>query len=101
MVVTWNGTPVATSEDLKIDAQLSVPGARIKVALLREGKRIDREVVPRAATKKVGAAVPPVELRAPARRELAPGGDDSRGAAAAARARLRTARRSRHRRQQA
>ncbi len=52
VVITWNGTPVATSEDLKIDAQLSVPGSRIRVALLRDGKRAEREVVLRAAPAK-------------------------------------------------
>jgi serine protease Do len=49
VVMTWNGTPVATSEDLKIDAQLTLPGSRIKVGVLREGKRLDREVTTRAA----------------------------------------------------
>jgi serine protease Do len=57
VVVGWAGTPVATSEDLKIDAQLSVPGVRVKVALLRDGKRIERDVVLRAAPAK--AAAPP------------------------------------------
>jgi serine protease Do len=57
VVVGWAGTPVSTNEDLKIDAQLSVPGARIKIALLREGKRLERDVVPRLAPPK--AAVPP------------------------------------------
>ncbi len=41
VVVTWNGTPIATSEDLKIDAQLTLPGTRVKVGLLarRQGDR--------------------------------------------------------------
>src|SRR3954470_12183231 len=52
VVVTWNGTPVATSEDLKIDAQLTLPGTRMKVGLLREGKRIEREVTTRVATNR-------------------------------------------------
>jgi serine protease Do len=52
VVVTWNGTPVATSEDLKIDAQLTLPGTRMKVGLLREGKRIEREVTMRVATNR-------------------------------------------------
>ena len=42
VIVAWNGTPVATSEDLKIDAQLSIPGVRVKVALVRDGKRMER-----------------------------------------------------------
>jgi serine protease Do len=57
VIVGWNGTPIATSEDLKIDAQLSIPGARVKVALLRDGKRVEREVVPRAAPAR---AAPPL-----------------------------------------
>jgi serine protease Do len=49
VVVSWNGADVATSEDFKIDAQLSAPGARLKIAVLRDGKRLVREIVPRAA----------------------------------------------------
>jgi len=57
VVVSWNGTAVATSEDLKIDAQLTMPGTRVRVGLMREGRHIEREIVPRAAPPK--AAVPP------------------------------------------
>jgi serine protease Do len=49
VVVNWNGADIATSEDFKIDAQLSTPGTRLKIALLRDGKRLTREIVPRAA----------------------------------------------------
>ncbi|HXU60622.1 MAG TPA: trypsin-like peptidase domain-containing protein [Polyangia bacterium] len=49
VVLSWNGAEIATSEDFKIDAQLSTPGTRLKIALLRDGKRISREIVPRAA----------------------------------------------------
>jgi serine protease Do len=49
VVVTWNGTPIATSEDLKIDAQLTLPGTRVKVGLWRDGKAIEREVTMRMA----------------------------------------------------
>ena len=59
MVVNWNTAPVITSEDFKIDAQLSIPGTRVKIAMLRDGKRWDREVVPRLATVKVVAAPHP------------------------------------------
>jgi serine protease Do len=52
VVVAWDGAEVAGSEDFKIDAQLSVPGARIKIAIVRDGKRTEREVVPRAAPVK-------------------------------------------------
>ena len=59
MVVTWNGADVASSEDFKIDAQLSAAGARIKIALLRDGKRSEHEIVPRAAPVKEIAAPHP------------------------------------------
>jgi serine protease Do len=49
VVVNWNGTPIATSEDLKIDAQLTPPGTRVRVGLLRDGKSIEREVTTRTA----------------------------------------------------
>jgi S1-C subfamily serine protease len=52
VVVGWNGATVATSEDLKIDAQLSVPGSRAKVAVMREGRRVEREVTLRPSTAK-------------------------------------------------
>jgi serine protease Do len=75
VVVAWNGTPVATSEDLKIDAQLSVPGARVKVALVRDGKRLEREVVPRAAPAKAPAPLHPSSCGRP-RTPSAGGGED-------------------------
>jgi len=53
VVVSWNGTPVATSEDLKIDAQLTLPGTRVKVGLYREGRPIEREVTTRAVETRV------------------------------------------------
>ncbi|HEX3905902.1 MAG TPA: trypsin-like peptidase domain-containing protein [Polyangia bacterium] len=52
VVVDWNGADVASSEDFKIDAQLSTPGVRIKIALLRDGKRAEHEIIPRAAPVK-------------------------------------------------
>jgi serine protease Do len=52
VITTWNGAAVATSEDLKIDAQLTVPGTRVKVALLRDGKRVERELTLRPAQVK-------------------------------------------------
>ena len=59
VVVAWNGTPVSTNEDLKIDAQLSAPGTRVRVALVRDGKRVEREVVPRLAPAKAPAPLHP------------------------------------------
>ncbi|HXJ20536.1 MAG TPA: trypsin-like peptidase domain-containing protein [Polyangia bacterium] len=49
VVMSWNGADIATSEDFKIDAQLSAPGTRTKIVVLRDGKRLAREIVPRAA----------------------------------------------------
>ena len=49
LLVSWGGVPIATSEDLKIDAQLSVPGSRVRVGVLREGKLIQRDVTLRPA----------------------------------------------------
>src|SRR5262249_35892819 len=41
-----------TSEDLKINAQLAIPGSHVKLAIMRDGKRIERDVVLRAAAVK-------------------------------------------------
>lgn len=49
VVVAWGPIPITTSEDLKIRAQLSIPASRIRVGILRDGKRLDREVTLRAA----------------------------------------------------
>jgi serine protease Do len=75
VIVAWNGTPIATSEDLKIDAQLSIPGARLKVALLRDGKRVEREVVPRLAPAKAPAPLHPSSCGRP-RETLGDAGED-------------------------
>jgi serine protease Do len=74
VIVAWNGTPVATSEDLKIDAQLSIPGARVKVALIRDGRRVERDVVPRAAPATAPAPLHPSSCAHP--RAGAGGGED-------------------------
>jgi serine protease Do len=65
VVVAWNGTPVSTNEDLKIDAQLSIPGTRVKVAIMRDGKRVEREVVPRLAPAKAPAPLHPSSCARP------------------------------------
>ena len=49
MVLSWNSAAVVTSEDLKIDAQLAIPGSHVKLTVVRDGKRLEREVVLRAA----------------------------------------------------
>ncbi len=59
VVVSWNGTAVATSEDLKIDAQLTLPGTRVKVGLYRDGKPIEREVTMRAVETRSTLAAHP------------------------------------------
>jgi len=57
VVLSWNGAAVVTSEDLKINAQLAIPGSHAKLAIIRDGKRIERDVVLRAATVK-GVSAP-------------------------------------------
>jgi serine protease Do len=52
VVLSWNGAAVVTSEDLKISAQLAIPGSHVKLTIMREGKRIERDVVLRAAAVK-------------------------------------------------
>ena len=49
VIVTWASSAIATSEDMKINAQLSVPGSRVRVGIIRNGKRIERAVTVRAA----------------------------------------------------
>jgi serine protease Do len=49
VVVAWGPIPITTSEDLKIRAQLSIPASRVRVGILRDGRRLDREVTLRAA----------------------------------------------------
>jgi serine protease Do len=74
VVVAWDRSEVATSEDFKIDAQLSLPGARIKIAVLRDGKRTEREIVTRAAPVKDVA--PPHPSSCGRARELLPANVD-------------------------
>ena len=52
VVLSWNSAAVVTSEDLKINAQLAIPGSHAKLALVRDGKRVERDVVLRAAQLK-------------------------------------------------
>ena len=52
VVLSWNGAAVVTSEDLKIDAQLAIPGSHAKLAIVRDGKRMERDVALRAASVK-------------------------------------------------
>jgi len=74
VVVTWNGTPIATSEDLKIDAQLTVPGTRVKVGLWRDGRSVEREVTVRVAEGRT--PIPTHPSSCSRRREVASSGAD-------------------------
>jgi serine protease Do len=44
VILSWNGAAVATNEDLKISAQLTPPGTRVRVGLVRGGKMLERVV---------------------------------------------------------
>jgi serine protease Do len=65
VVVNWNGADIATSEDFKIDAQLSLAGSRCTITILRDGKRVVREVVPRPAPVKDITPPPPSSCSRP------------------------------------
>ena len=85
-MLSWNRRPVVTSEDLKINAQLAIPGSRAKLALVRDGKRVERDVVLRAAQLKGGDAAASGQLRADARAGAGGGRGLRRAGAAPARA---------------
>ena len=94
VVLSWNGSAVVTSEDLKINAQLAIPGSHAKLALVRDGKRIERDVVLRAATIK--GVAPPHPASCAQRARADDGGRRGlRRAGAGAGARERPARRAR------
>jgi serine protease Do len=59
VVFSWDGASIATSEDLKINAQLSIPGRQVKIGILRDGKRIQRTVTMRTALARSPSAVHP------------------------------------------
>jgi serine protease Do len=59
VVLSWGTGTIATSEDLKINAQLSIPGAHVRIGIVRDGKRIDRTVTMRAASVRPSSAVHP------------------------------------------
>lgn len=65
VVVGWGNVPIATREDLKIDAQLTVPGTRVMVTLLRNGKRLERQVTLRAAPVRTPPAPHPSGCTSP------------------------------------
>ena len=47
VVMTWDGRPVSTAEDFKIYAQLTAPGTRARLKVLRDGKAGERVVTTR------------------------------------------------------
>jgi serine protease Do len=51
VIVSWAGRPVATRDDFKIYAQLTAPGARVRVGLVRDGKTADRIVLTKPAAR--------------------------------------------------
>lgn len=59
VVLSWGNVPISTSEDLKIDAQLSLPGSRVRVAIFRDGARLERTIALRGASVRGSAAVHP------------------------------------------
>jgi serine protease Do len=73
VVLGWDRRPVASAEDFKIYTQLTPPGAKVHLKVLREGKTAERVVVPRRAD----AAVP-ASPHAAACKALPPGTPPSR-----------------------
>jgi serine protease Do len=51
IVTAWGDHPLATRDDFRIFAQLTAPGARVRVGLLRDGRPLEKQVVPRAAQR--------------------------------------------------
>jgi serine protease Do len=51
VVSTWGGHTLATRDDFRILSQLTPPGSKVKVGLLRDGKAIERQVLTRAGPK--------------------------------------------------
>jgi serine protease Do len=53
VVTSWDGHPLVTRDDFRIFAQLTPPGKRVKVSLLRDGKAAERTITTRPATNAV------------------------------------------------
>jgi serine protease Do len=49
VVTTWNGHTLATRDDFRIFAQLTAPGTKVQVGLLRAGKPLERALTTRPA----------------------------------------------------
>ena len=59
VVMTWDQAPISTGEDLKIRAQLTIPGSRVRVGVVRDGKRLEREVTLRPTPNRAPVALHP------------------------------------------
>jgi serine protease Do len=59
ILVRWGNIAIATSEDLKIDAQLSLPGSHVRVSVFRDGKVIERNITLRTAMARASTAPHP------------------------------------------
>jgi serine protease Do len=57
VILSWDAGSIATSEDLKINAQLTIPGRQVKVGIARDEKRIERTVTVRAAAARGATAI--------------------------------------------
>ena len=51
VVTGWGGHPLATRDDFRILSQLTPPGSRVKVTVLRDGRSLDRTVMTRAGPR--------------------------------------------------
>ncbi len=75
VVTSFGSHPLATRDDFRIFAELTVPGSRVKLGLLRAGRPIEREVVTRAGP----TAKPPPPRHAEDCRGMTPEPDVSIG----------------------
>ena len=51
IVTGWGEHPLATRDDFRIFSQLTAPGMRVRVGLLRDGRPLERQVTTRAAPR--------------------------------------------------
>ncbi len=51
IVTGWGEHPLATRDDFRIFSQLTAPGVRVRVGLLRDGRPLERQVTTRAAPR--------------------------------------------------
>ena len=58
IVTSWGEHPLATRDDFRIFAQLTAPGLKVRVGLLRDGRPLERHVTTRPATRGAARATP-------------------------------------------